>query len=49
MYHIDHIRAYWLHRAMSVPGGAALPERRAEYWTYMAHLHTCRILTHSHY
>lgn len=44
MHHIDHIRAYWLHRAMSIPGGAALEERRVEYWSCIAHLNSCRIL-----
>jgi hypothetical protein len=44
MHHIDHIRGYWLHRAMSVPGGASNTERKAEYWGYIAHLQSCRIL-----
>jgi hypothetical protein len=34
MYQIDHIRAYYLHRARSIPGGAANtdPFAVAEYW-----------------
>jgi hypothetical protein len=44
MHHIDHIRAYWLHRAMSIPGGASNETRKAEYWVYVAQLNSCHIL-----
>jgi hypothetical protein len=44
MYQIDHIRAYWLNRAMSIPGGAS-SEQRGEYWRYIAHLHTAERLS----
>lgn len=35
MYQIDHIRAYWLSRAMSIPGGAA-SDQAVDYWLYIA-------------
>ena len=44
MHQISHIHAYWWHRAMSVPGGASNETRKAEYWGYVAHLNSCRIL-----
>lgn len=44
MHHIDHIRAYWLNRAMSVPGGASNDARRVEYWSYICNLNSARIL-----
>jgi len=36
MYAIDHIRAYWLHLAMQIPGGAS-SERSGEYWRRIHH------------
>lgn len=40
MYHIAHIEAYWRHRAMQYPGGAALEEHRGMYWAAICHMNT---------
>jgi hypothetical protein len=45
MYHMAHISAYWEHRALAIPGGAALPERRVEYWLCIMRRDTYRIMS----
>jgi len=49
MHHIDHIRAYYLHRARAIPGGAALDQYRVEYWSAIAHYNSCRTLSGGSY
>ncbi len=44
-HHVDHIRAYWLHRAMQFPGGAALEQHRVAYWSCIAHINHYRIVS----
>jgi hypothetical protein len=45
MHHFDHIRAFWIHRAMAIPGGASNETRKAAYWACMAQNHTYSILS----
>lgn len=40
MYMIDHIRAYWLSRAMAIPGGASNADLKVEYWSAVAHMNS---------
>lgn len=47
MYQISHIAAFWLQKAMTIPGGAANPdvELRVIYWPYICHYNTARRLS----
>ena len=44
MHHIGHIAAFWLHKAMQVPGGHANEARRVEYWSCIAQYNSANLL-----
>lgn len=45
-YHYAHIRAYWLYKAMSIPGGASSEDinLRIAYWVYISKLRHYNII-----